>query len=155
MADELRQAEVEDLDLPIAREHQVRGLDVAVDDPGAMGFGQSLCHLDGNVERVIDGKWSAPDALRQRLAFVVGHDEIELPVVGFADVVDGADIRMVQGRGRLGFLDESLFRRLVARQLGRKKLERGEAVEAGVPDLIDETHAASAEMGDDLVGTNT
>ena len=155
MADELRQAEVDDLDLPFAGEHQVRRLDVAVDDSGAVGFGESLRHLDGNVERVVDGKRSARDALFQSLALVVGHDEIELAVVRLADVVDGADIRVVQGRGRFGFLDESLLRRLVACQLGRKKLERGEAVEAGVPDLTDETHAASAEMGDDLVGTDT
>ena len=155
MADEFCQAEVDDLDLGVAGEHQVRGLDVAVDDSGAMGFGQSLCHLDGNVERVVDGKRSAPDVLLQRLALVERHDEIELPVVGLADVIDGADIRMVQGGGRFGFLDEALLRGLVARQSGRKKLERGEAVEAGVPDLVDETHATPAEMGNDLVGADT
>ena len=36
-----RQAEVEDLDLPVVRQHDVLGLQVPVDDAGAVGRGEA------------------------------------------------------------------------------------------------------------------
>ena len=58
--------------------------------------------LGRNVDRIVNTKWSSFDPLFERLAVVVGHHEIELPVVGLADLVDRTDIGVVQGRGRLG-----------------------------------------------------
>ncbi len=36
---QLRQTEIEDLDRPVRRHHQVRGLDVPVDDPSRVSLG--------------------------------------------------------------------------------------------------------------------
>ena len=55
--------------------------------------------------------------LLERLPLVVGHDEVRLPVVCLVDLVDIADVGVVQGGCRLGFLEEPLLRGLVAGQI--------------------------------------
>ena len=50
-AQELGQAEVDDLDVPRLREHHVLRLEVAVDDAAGVGLGEPLRHLDREVER--------------------------------------------------------------------------------------------------------
>ena len=75
----------------------------------------------------------------------------ELAVGGLVDFVDGADVGMVQGRGRPGLLEEPLLGRLVAGQLGREELQRDQSLEPGVLRLVDLPHPASADERDDLV----
>ncbi len=72
--------------------------------------------------------------------------------LGRADVVDGGDVRMVQRRGRAGFLLEARQPLGIRRELLRQDLDRDLAAEprvAGQPDLA---HAAGAELLLDLVG---
>ena len=53
---------------------------------------------------------------------VVGHHEVHLPVGGLVDLVDGADVVVVEGRGSLRLLEEALLREVVAGQIGREDL---------------------------------
>ena len=57
---------------------------------------QRIGDLDSQVEQFIDVQRLSRDALPQRLAFQVLHGH-ERPAVGLADIVQRADIGMIQG----------------------------------------------------------
>jgi hypothetical protein len=58
---------------------------------------------------------------------------------------------MIQRRGRLGFLDEPLLPLGIGDPLRRQDLDGDQAVQVGVPGLIDDPHAALAQLLEDLV----
>ena len=73
------------------------------------------------------------------------HDEELLSLV-FAKVVNGADAGMVQRRGRARLPMEPLRRRLVAGQFGRQELEGDLPSKVQILGLVDDPHAAAAEL---------
>ena len=78
------------------------------------------------------------------------HDE-EGAVAFLADVVDRADVGMIQrGRG-LGFAAKTFEGLAVLGQIFGKKLEGDEAAEARVFGFVDHAHAAATELFDDPV----
>jgi hypothetical protein len=76
--------------------------------------------------------------------------------VVLANLVDGANVRMIQRRGRAGLSSETLNRLLVLRRIVGKKFKCNEAAEQRVLGLIDDSHPAAAKpldnpiMGDGL-----
>ena len=78
------------------------------------------------------------------------HCNEQLPVV-FANVVDGADVLMVEGGGSLGLLHETLFGSGALAQVRREKFQRDGTVQAGVTGLIHNAHAATSELAEDLI----
>jgi hypothetical protein len=78
------------------------------------------------------------------------HDE-EGASVFFANVVDSADVGMIQRGRRLGFASKPFERLAVLREIFRKELEGNEAAEASVLRLVDHAHAAATELFDDPV----
>ena len=85
---------------------------------------------------------------------MVGHDDKDLPVVGFADIMNDADILMVQcGRGS-GFVDKAVFCFGFSGQIGREELQGDGAVKLEVLGLVNNTHASTAEVLEDLVVRN-
>ena len=62
------------------------------------------------------------------------------------DVVDVNDVGVIQGRGRLGFLDEPSLALGVSDLLRRQDLEGNRTVEVGVAGLVDHSHPALAEL---------
>jgi hypothetical protein len=52
-----------------------------------------------DLQRLIDRQRTFLQPSRQRLPFQMGHDE-EVRAVGNADVVDAADVRMIEGGDR-------------------------------------------------------
>ena len=91
------QAEVEHLDVAIGADHQVLGLDVAVDDARGVSGPQRRGHLPDQRQEL--GEVGARAGQRpQRLPLDPFQDQ-ERPAPVFADAVQGADGRMVQGRG--------------------------------------------------------
>ena len=98
-----------------------------------------------------DGQRARFELLLQRLAFVIGHDDEQLPVVGLLDVVDDADVAVV-GRGcRLRLPQKPLLGALVVTPLRREKLERDGAPQLGVARVIHHTHTTAADLGDDVI----
>ncbi len=69
----------------------------------------------------------------------------------FADVVDGADVGMVERGGGAGFALEAFEGLRIASEIVGEKFERDEAAEAGVFGFVDDAHAAAAEFFDDAV----
>ena len=128
----LGQAEVQDLRLPPPRQEDVRGLDVAVDDALRVGHVQRVRHPDGDVHELVRVHRPAGDALAQGQALEELHHD-ELLALVLADVVDHADVRVVEGRGGSGLAREALGGGVVAGERGRQDLERHRPAEPRVP----------------------
>ena len=120
-------------------------------DARAVRFGQPLPDLRSDVDGVVHLQRPARDPLLERLPRVVRHHEVELPVGRLVDLVDGADVRMIEGRRGLGFLQEPLLGGLVAGQIRWQQLNGDLALEAGILREVDDAHAALAQLGPDLV----
>ena len=97
---ELRDAEVEDLHAPIARDEEVVGLEVAVDDALAMCDGQSTRGLRGQVDDALGAERAALQSLAQGLALEQLGDEVGVSVC-VADVVHREDVRVIEEPGGL------------------------------------------------------
>ena len=77
------------------------------------------------------------------------HDE-RMPIL-IADIVNHADVGMIERRSSLCFALEACQRLRVSRYFIREKLECHETVQSGVLGLVDHTHTATAEFLDDEV----
>lgn len=121
---DLRQAEVEHLGPTIARDEDVRRLDVTVHDaPHVRGL-ERIGNLDGEIEDLRElERLPVPQPVAQGLAFEQLHGQQRL-AIGVIDLVDGADVRVVQRRGGARLALEALEREVVARELRRQELER-------------------------------
>ncbi|MEK6373983.1 MAG: hypothetical protein AABO58_14955 [Acidobacteriota bacterium] len=73
--------------------------DVAVDDSGGMRFGQPAGDLFDDGDRLADAHRPALHHLRQRFAVIAGHGQKHLAVIGLAEFVNGADVRVIELRG--------------------------------------------------------
>src|SRR5208283_4762840 len=68
-----------------------------------------------------------------------------------ADVVDGADVGMVERGSGLRFAAKTAEGRGVANHVIGKKLQGDEAMQAGLFGFVDHAHASAAELLDHLV----
>ena len=90
------------------------------------------------------------DPVLERHAVQVLHDQEGAAVV-LADVVDGADVGMIQGGGCLGLAAEALQSLMILGEVVGEKFESDEAAEAGVLGFVDDAHSAAAKLLDDSV----
>ena len=90
------------------------------------------------------------DPLTQRPAIEEGHYD-EGAAIDLVDLVNGADVGMIEFRGGLGFPLETLAAFFVAQQVRSEEFEGDGAVESGVLGLIDDSHAAFTKLLGDLV----
>jgi hypothetical protein len=74
-------------------------------DAARVNRGERRQHVDGNRQCLIDTERTAPEHLIERLAFEQLHGDEKRAAV-FADLVDLADVRMVDACGRLGLTPE-------------------------------------------------
>ena len=151
LAGQLGQAEVEDLGLSIGRDHDVARLDVAVDDAVLVGLGQPPGDLGGDPDRF--GRRQVPlgDPVLQAFARIAGHDDVKAAVLGLIDLVDGADVGVVEARRGARFVDETLPGLGVRRRARGEELEGDRPVETEVLGFVNDTHAAPAEPAGDAV----
>ena len=102
-----RQSQVEQLHDSVAIDQQIARLDVAVHHAGLVGMLQTqrgLPDVIGGIDEIGDA--ASCDEFLQALSFHVLHDqEVDFRVAFrlMIDVVGPNDVRMVQGRHRLGF----------------------------------------------------
>ena len=93
---------------------------------------------------------TASDDVLQGIPFQILHRD-EGCVVFFANLVNGADVRMIQGRRGLGFALKAAECLWVFGYLFGQKLEGHEAAELHILGLVDDTHSATTEFFDDAV----
>ncbi len=144
------QTEVHDLGLAFGCEHDIGRLDIPMDDSFAMRFRQSFSDLESDVKDLINPECPLGDLRLEASPFDKGHGDIRLAVL-LPDLIDSADVGMVQGGGCLGLADKPLsgFRRL--RKLERQKFQSDRALEPDVFGLEYDPHSAPADLVADPV----
>ena len=148
---EAGQAQVEDLHLPGGRDHQVRRLDVAVDQPVLVGVLQPEGRLPDQLAGV--GDRQRPAVLHQ-LIEVQAVDEFhhqELRAVDLAGVECADDVRMVNRADDLHLALEAGDGLRVIEQPLRQDFQGHGLVELDVPGPIDRAHAAFAQLLEQFV----
>ncbi len=128
---QLGETEVQDLHVAVRAQHDVFRLDVAVDDAGGVGGDERAGDLRRHVERFAHAEGGARQPLAQRLALDVFGDD-ELRAVHLPDLVDGEDVRMIEGRGGARLLPEALYLVFVMREVFGQELQGDAAAEACV-----------------------
>ena len=83
-------------------------------------------------------------------AIEVFHGDEGLAVL-FADVVDGADVGVIQSGCGLGFALKTGENLRIAGNFGGKEFERDKTMQASVFGFIDNAHTSTAETFDDAV----
>ena len=126
----LRQPEIEQLRARL-RQHDVAGLQVAMDDAFAMRLVERVRNLNPKLQRLVERQCALRQSLGQRLALQVLHDQ-EVDAVLTTDVVDVADVRMTQGRECLGLALESLLQVRVRGDMLGQDLDGDRAIETRV-----------------------
>jgi hypothetical protein len=117
------QAEVEHLHTRL-REHDVRGLQIAMHDPFAMRRIQRARDLNGQRQCLLPCQGGLGESLRQCFALSQFHHDRRL-AGKFLDSVNGADIGMIQGGGSPCLPPEAIEQFLRRFRRGdRQKLER-------------------------------
>jgi hypothetical protein len=110
------------------------------------GLGDLLGDLEGLIDR--------DRASRQTLLEVLALDELEgeegLPV-GLLEPVDGGDVRVVEGREKVGLALEAAEALRVLHHLGRKHLDGHLAAQGRVGGPVDLAHPTGPEGGSDPV----
>ena len=106
---------------------------------------EGIGNLDGQIEQGFGIDGTAGDAVLQRLAFEKLHDDESLAVF-LVDLVDGADVGMVQCRGGAGFALKTVESLAILGEFFGKKLESDEAAELDVFGAVNDTHAAAAQV---------
>jgi hypothetical protein len=147
---ELREAEVEHLCVSAARDEDVGGLDVAVDDAFCVRCVERVGDFDSELDEQIKRERPAINLMLQSLAFEELHRE-KGPAIVLADLVDRANVRMVQRGGSAGFALKSFECLRIARGLFRQKLQRDVAAKSEILGFIYDAHPAAAELFEDAV----
>ena len=155
VADRPGDAEVHHLDLAIAGQHHVAGLDVAVHDPVAVAVVQGAQHPVGDLQGPLGQQPAVlPEQVAQGAAVHILHDDVgDVRPVGvvLAGVVYRDDRRVVQRGGRLGLAAEPCLERLVPGQVLAEGLHRDDAVQADIPCPVHLGHAAPADDAVELI----
>ncbi len=108
--------------------------------------------FDAVAQRRLRGQWAVGQALRECLALEILHDEI-IQARFVAHVEQRTDVRVREARDGLRLALESLAQIGPLGEVGRQNLDRDDTLEPRVERLVHLAHAAGAERGSDLVGS--
>src|ERR1700722_4041678 len=87
---------------------------------------QRVGNLDAQIEQHLHFQWTPGNAVLQRHAFQKFHGDKGMSVL-LADLVNRADVRMVQRGSSTSFAAETFERLRVARNVFREKFQSDEA----------------------------
>jgi hypothetical protein len=123
-----------------------------MDDAAGVDGAEGGEHVDGNRHRLVDGQRAAFELLAQRLAVEQLHRDEERATL-FADLVDLANVRMIDAGRGAGLAPEALACRLVVRDR-QHRLDRDGPLQTLIVRLVDHAHPTSAELAADDVVTD-
>ena len=146
-------SEVEDFQPPLLIHHEVRRLDIAVDDAGLVGLRQPGAQLGHELELLRHRQGGLPlDHLGKRLAADVLHHD-ERRILELAGVVDVDDVGVVQGGQGTRLAGEPLAK-LVGVERRVQQFERDETIGVGVEGEVEIAHPASPDEALDFVAAD-
>ncbi len=144
-------AEVGDLDAAAAADHQVAGLDVAMNHALVVGRGKTQGGFVNDLRGLFGLELAiALEQRAQRFAVDEFHDEIRLAFI-LADEIDLDDVWIVE-RGHAARLAQKTFLDafVVGQRIGQH-LDRDIAIQRRFVALVDHAHSTATELGDDVV----
>ena len=144
------QSEIGDLRLPFWGHYDIGALDIAVDDLVFVGFLKPLADADCERQGFFQLQRPGGNLVVEALAGNESHRD-EGSAFDFIDLVDSADVWVIEARRSLRLAEETLFLVTIAEQMGAEELESNRTLELGVLGLVDDAHPALAEFGGDLV----
>ncbi len=149
------QAEVGDVGLVLPVHQDVGGLEVAVDEAFLVGVVDGERHVPEEPHLLAEGGRDRLPPFRKLAALDVLHGDVAA-ALDRAGLVNGDDVGMLGDAGaQAGLLQEPLL--LQGRHVGvlagdgDQHLEGDLAVESRVDRLVDHSHAAAADLAEDLV----
>ena len=151
-----REAEVEQLRdwrtrTPAATgEKNIAGLEIAMRDSLTVRLIERVGDLNRVLECLIERKCTFLQSRRERLPLQVLHDEV-VDAILLADIVECADVWMIQRRDGTSFPLESLAQIRIGRDMRGQNLDRDCAIEARVARFVDFAHPAGPEWRLDFV----
>ena len=144
------QAEVQDLCLSALGNEDIGRLDVAMHDPARVRGVQGIRDLDRKIQQLIELDGRAFDAVLERLAVQELHGDEGLMVL-LPDLINRADVGVIQRRGRLCFTPEAFQGLMVLGKAFGQEFQGDKSVESRVLGLVDHTHPTAAQLRDDAV----
>lgn len=134
-----------------AGEKDIGRLHVAVHQPALVRGVERARHLADEHQRSprCEGAFRSEQRL-QVGPHHVPHRDVEKPV-DLAGLVDGDDVRVIEGRGQLRLAQESDAKPLVLRELGRQELQRHVAFQPQIVAEVDDAHASASQHALDAV----
>ena len=148
--DPLGQAEVGDVGVAFGVDQDVRRLQIAVENAAHVGVVDRLGRLGQERRRGPGIGLERGELLGEVAPLDQLHAEIALAVV-LADLVDRDDPRVIEQGDGLGLVLEASQLGVVGQNSGLDHLERDGPVEADLPGLVDDAHAAAAQLFLNLV----
>ena len=123
----------------------VGGLDIAVHDSGGMRGIERIRNFDPQPQNLVNFHRPPADPVFQGHPFEKLHRDEGMAIL-FANIVDRADVGMIESGGGLGLTSKSRQRLCISGHFVRQKLERDETVQSRVLGFIDHAHAAAAQF---------
>ena len=139
-------SEVHHLERAAALDHQVRALDVAVNDPALVGVTEAVQSLEEQRQAALErqARLRTQD-LGERLTLDELHDHEQAEFV-LHQAVEGGDVRVVEPGQRAGFGSKPAHQLRASRELGAKPLDGHAAIETQVDGPEDLADTALAEL---------
>ena len=137
---------------PVFGEHDVAGLQVAVNDAAAVSFVERVGDFGANFQNLFGGKRAFGETVSKAFAFDAFHDQ-EISAVLRADVEEGTDVGMIQRGNGFGFALEAEFARGIRGKMRRQDFDGDGAIEACIASAVDFTHSARAQGREYFVWT--
>ena len=124
-------------------EKNIRGLDVPVDDALGVGSFKAIGNLDADVQEFRYFYGLVANALLERLALEQFHGD-KWSAFEFSNIVNRADVRMVESRCGSRFAPKSLNGLGILRNVVGKELESNITAQSSVLGFVDHAHATAA-----------
>ena len=136
--------------MPALGDKDVCRLDVTMNDVSSVSGIQRISNVDCEREKNFRFQRTPGDPVLQRNAIQKLHDDEGL-VSALSNLVDRADVGMVQGGSSASFSTEAFQCLWVSGKVFRQEFQGDKAAKLGVLSLVNHTHPAAAELLDDPV----
>src|SRR5208282_562757 len=136
---------------PALGEHDVAGLEIAVNDSLAMGHGERVCDGNADLEDIAHRQGAFAEPICQSLALEKLHDQ-KINSILRTDVVELADREMIERGNGAGLALEALLQFGRGREMSRENFDGDLAIETGVESGIHLAHSPRAEGRTDFIG---